>query len=404
MHSRADLAFTLLQKLVEVKSDENEAKAILKTAWSLTSRHNKILESALQEEAAEYYRLLYRILYLALQLHVATKNPHHGSDGNHNQTNSPSIVSTVYEILSEGVAQRFRSLTVLVHSSPHLVKIPDFSLTTAMLSSCLQVTGLERESSRLLAAFSDSRTAQCAATLLSWSDQLAASTSNDPVFGEIALDFLVELSSETALAESLAVEGILSQVLSTNVIRVLQSKPYGPLDQPGRMFTMWARGFLPLALNLLNAIGPPIASEVTTALNLFPHQLAQASNAFASGARSLSLPRGCITLSMAIEAHTLALIVSVLKSFREAGASAAVSANEIGELNWNFAQVTEDIEGWLQNRDSLREKIVATDKKEEGWSRRKPTDPNALSMSVLEEKIVDELKGVVGVFTGPDEG
>ena len=399
--SRADLAFTLLQRLVEVKSKEAEATSIMDVAWSHVLSHSTNLEAALTGDEADYYRMILRILYLSLQLHVNSdpKDVDPGIDPR-SRTN---VLRTVYEILSKGVAQGFRTLTMLVHTSPALVRPSDFGLIIATLSSCLQVPGLEGDSSRLLEVFSDAQTTYCATTLLSWSDRLAASTSNDPILGELSVEFLVELSSETSLAESLAVDGVISQILSTNVVRILQLRAFSPTDLPRRMFNIWARGLLPLMLNLLNAIGPPIAAEITSALNLFPHQLEQASNAFAPHSRMTRASQGYVTLSMAVEVHNLALIVSILKTFREAGASAAVVANDIADVKWEATQVAEDVEGWLQDREALRGKILATDRKEEVWMSTKPLRNDSPSVNILEEKIVRELGGVVGVLVGSGE-
>lgn len=410
--SRADLAFTLLQRLVEVKSSRDKAKGVLEVAWSTVLSHADNLESAFTGDEADYHRMLQRILYLALQLHIQPMSIEarrfdvntKGSPTNYtSSTTATTVLPLVYEILSRGIAGGFRSLTILLHTSPQLVQSSDLSLITALLRSCLQVPGLERDSSRLLTAFSDSQTARSAATLLSWSDRIAASSSNDPILGELAIDFLVELSTQISLAESLAVDGVLSQILSTNVIRVLQSRAFSPLDVPRRMYTIWARGMLPLMLNLLNAIGPPIAPEITAALNMFPHQLHQASNAFALNSRGPNISQDTITLTMATEAHNLALITGVLDAFREAGASAGILARDIGEVKWDSNQVMEDVEGWLQARSSLRTKITATSTKEESWARRKPSHSESLCESLLEQKVVEELTGVIGVLAGPSE-
>lgn len=391
--SRAELVFTLMQKLVEVKSVENEAKDVLSVVWSSFVKQSNDLESVLRSDEADYHRALLNALYLSIQLHVLA------SRSAKDDATDPKLLHLIYEVLSKCVAPGFRSLAVVQHISPQLVLPTDFAMITAILRSCLQIPDLEKDSSRLLAAFSDSQTAQCAATLLSWSDHLAASTSNDPILGELSLGFLVELSSDTTLAESLAVDGVLSQVLSTNVVRVLQSRNFTPSDEPRRMYAIWTRGLIPLMLNLLNAIGPPIAAEVTAALNLFPYQLKQASNNIAATTRS-SREGNAITLAYANEIHNLSLITSILRTFREAGASAAISAREIGEiLNWDPSQVLGDVEACLQSRASLRERIVPMDAREEGWARCKASR-ESLSESLLEEKIVRELGGVVGALAG----
>ena len=411
--SRADLAFTLLQRLVEERSTDSDVKEILPVAWATLRSYSASLEAALSHKDPDYYRLLLRILYLAIQFHASAPLPTSSFLGNSLENDSsiaPSslrstkLLTTVLEILSDIIARGFRSLTALLHTSPDRVLTSDFSILTAILRSCLRVPHLDQSSAQLLTVFSDSQTAYCAATLLSWSDQLASSTSGDPILGELSVQFLVELSANSSLAESLAVDGVLGQVLSTNIIRVLQGQVFTPVEPRARMYTIWARGVVPLLLNLLNAIGPPIAAEVAAALNNFPKQLSHSSNAFANNAHGHSATEGYITLSMANEAHDLALIISILEAIREAGASAAILVGEIPEVKWDSAQIKEDVESYLQDRSSLRRTMVATNQKEEIWSRTKPSREGIGSENMLEEKIVDDLGQLLGILSGDAEG
>ena len=407
--SRADLAFTLLQRLVEEKSTESDVKEILPLAWATLRSYSTNLEAALGHKGADYYRLLLRILYLAIQFHTSTSLSFVGNSLENESSTRPSSprstksITLILEILSGIIASGFQSLTALLHSNPDRVLPSDFSIVTAILRACLRVPHLDQVSAQLLTAFSDSQTAYCAATLLSWSDQLASSTSGDPIFGELSVQFLVELSANTSLAESLAVDGVLGQVLSTNIVRVLQSRAFTPMESLSRMYMIWARGILPLLLNLLNALGPPIAAEVAAALNSFPKQLSYSANAFARTARGQNASDGYISLSMANEAHDLALIVSILGSIREAGASAAIMAGDVEEVDWNTPQLREDVEGCLHDRVSLRRRIVATNQKEETWLRIKPSREGVGNESMLEEKIFAELQHVYGILAGETE-
>ena len=406
--SRADLAFTLLQRLVDEGSTESEAKGVLPVAWTTLRNYSTNLEAALSGKDADYYRMLLRILYLAIQFHAVDTSQPDSARGNSSNSDSfmapasprsRAALQIILEVLSTIIAQGFRSLTLLLHSQPDRVHPTDFSILTAILRSCLRFPKLDQNSAQLLTAFSESQTAHCAATLLSWSDQLASSTSRDPVFGELSIRFLLEMSSDITLAESLAVDGVLGQVLSTNVIRLLQSRAFTPLDSLTRMYAIWARGILPLLLNLLNAICPPIAAEVAAALNRFPEQLAHSSNAFAGNARVHYSSEGYITLSMANEAHDLALITNALGIIRGAGASAAVLAGDVEEVKWDSAQLKEDVENCLQERSSLRGRIVATNQREEVWLRTKPLREGKGNENMLEEKVVDNLRHLVGILS-----
>ena len=405
--SRADLAFTLLERLTEQKSVEEEVKNIMPVAWNTLRTLNPNLGSALDSEDADYYRMLLKILYLSLQAHTSPTSSTSPIDLNASianpsiqpwSTGPTSTIQITLEILTSIVAHGFRSLTIILHDSSTPVQPSDFALITAILRSSLQIPGVSRNTAHLISAFSDSQSARCASTLLSWSDQLA--TTGDPIYGELSILFLLEMSTVPALAESLAVEGVLSHILSTNLIRMLQTRSFGPFDQPARMYSIWARGILHLLLNLLHAVGPPLAAEIAAALNNFPYQLARASNAFGTNPTAFTNDpnAGYIMLSMASEAHTLALITTILQTIREAGPSAAVVSSEVEEIKWDRAQVKEDVDGWLQRRGSLRERIVAGNEKEEAWSRQKPVKTDSGSANKLEEKVVEEMTGVAGLL------
>ena len=398
VRSRADLAFTLLESLNRSKCAEDEVKKILPAAWNTLRSHHTDLEAAFTALDADYHRMLIKVLYLAIQVHTYDYT---SSSAESWSQNSNTATSLTLEIISATIAPGFRSLTNLLLESPQLVSPSDFLILTALLRSCLRVPNVARNSEQLMNAFSDSQTPRCASTLLSWSDQLAVSTSGDPIYGEVSIMFLLELSTLPALAETLAVEGVLSYLLTTSLVGMLQDRYYGPFDNPPRMYTLWSRGILPLLLNLLHAVGPPIAAEVAAALNTFPHQLSHAGQAFGKSTRNIFVPYRpdgeAITLSMTQEAQSLSLIINILRTFREAGASAAVIASQIKDIKWDAAQVKDDIEGWLQRRGALRDRIVPTNEREEAWMSMKP-EKREMGESKLEEKIVNELMGVVGIL------
>ena len=385
------------------RSTELEVNELLPVAWKTLRNHNTDIGTALTAEDSDYHRMLIRILYLALQVH-ASANTTSPADSWARTTSTSTALPL--EIISVTVAQGFRSLTNLLHESPDLVSPSDFSMLIALFRSCIRVANVARNSEHLINAFSNSQTSRCASTLLSWSDQLAVSSSGDPIYGEVSICFLLELSTVPALAENLAVEGVLSYVLTTNLIQLLQNQGFGPFDNPPRMYAIWSRGILPLLLNLLHAVGPPIAAEVAAALNAFPQQLSRANQAFGASSHTTAKPKNlavdAITLSMAQEANYLALIVKVLRTFREAGASAAVMSDQIEDVKWDATQVKDDIEGWLQRRGALRDRIVPNNAREEAWIKAKP-DKEGAGENKLEEKILLELMGVVDIF-GNSEG
>src|SRR5436190_10551723 len=149
------------------------------------------------------------------------------------------------------------------------------------------------------------------------------------------------------MAEQMAVEGVLMKLSTYKLTDILrQPQGCGPFDPIPRLFSIWQAGILPLCLNLLYHVGRA-APEVAAFLNQFEGQLQRASGAFSSShptavpstfatshsllASSQSLKR--ISLSMASEASSLALVSMILQKFRDAGPSVGVDANQVQQLN-----------------------------------------------------------------------
>ena len=410
--SRAQLAFTLLQQLLETEKCDADFSDILMVSWEAVRSHETDVGLGLNGEAGGYYRLLLKILCLALQAETLLPAPtrielHNSLSKGASVTDDPlatsKTIQVVLDVLGVIVARGFCSITMALHDDPSRITPADFALIIAILRTGLHVPGITNHTTQLLSQFSDNQTVRCASALLSWSDQIA--TNRDPIYGELSILFLLELSNIPILAESLAVEGILTQILSTNLIRYLrQNKGMGPFDNPVRLYNVWSQGLLPLFLNLLHTIGAPIAPEIASTLNSFPGQLSRASNTFGSKPISVTDPTsGAITLSMASEAQNLAIIVSIFETFREAGSSAGVIASQIVETAWDKTQVKEDIELWMQRRAALRDRIVPTNEKEEAWVRLPPASSASRAENRLEEKVVEEMSTTFTILGGSEQ-
>ncbi|KAL8860309.1 MAG: hypothetical protein Q9178_003280 [Gyalolechia marmorata] len=415
--SRADLAFTLLQTLIQEQSPRPEVKSVLFTAWDAFRAHGTDLAIVLDGDQAPYCRALLKILCLSLQAHTSSRTVSSSVERGTIEVNDTQLrlaaanvtLITVLEILKIVVAHGFRSLTTLLHDSPNRAFPDDFSLLAAILRNSLRIPGLERHTTALLSTFADAQTSRYASTLLSWSDQLA--TNRDPIYGELSINFLLELSSLPALAETLAVEGVLNHISNTNLIKHLRTnRGMGPFDQPVRLYTIWVRGILPLLLNLLHAVGASMAAEISAALNQFHGQLARASATFTYYGKapvtidSEPSSAGYVSLSMISEAQTLAVITKILDLYRDAGPSAGVVSSEIMEIMWDRSRVKEDVDTWLQTRSTLRERIVPIGEREEKWARMRPAGHSASrAINKLEEKIVEELEQLMTLLGGKDE-
>ncbi|THX94768.1 hypothetical protein D6D08_01501 [Aureobasidium pullulans] len=392
--TRADLAFVLLQKLTSIKSKETSVRDLLATAWDIVRTSNQDFEVASTPRDVEYYRTLLRVLFLALQPQVY--NPVQKE-----KRSAPAVPIIPLEILN-AVHKNFRALCSNVHANSESVQPADFVLLTALLQSILRIPGIATAHSSIATGCADAGTLRYATSLYSWSDRLVTADSVDPVYGELAILFLLELSSVTFIAEQMAVEGVLSRLSSANLSHYLRNmNGKGPFDEPVRVFAIWSKGILPLCLNLLEAVGPPIASEIGAFLNSFPAQLRRAEADLENKQPSLRHPyAGSLTLSLASETHSLSLISLILERLRSVGASSGASAAEIPSLEFDRTNAKETVEGLLRSKRNLRERITPIGEREAELARQKPVVASKDIENRLEERIVDEFEAALVCLTG----
>jgi nuclear pore complex protein Nup188 len=210
--------------------------------------------------------------------------------------------------------------------------------------------------------------------------------------------FLLEMSTMPSMAEQLAIDGLLGQIGSANITAYLRRGNVSPFaDSAGiqRCYNIWVRGILPLLLNMLDAVGDSIGTEVAIFINQFPNLLKQSSEAFDTPETSRTVTRGStkhITLSICSEVHSLSLIIYILNGFQQADGGTI----DIPDVKWDAANVLENVEFWLGARAVLRERILPMG---ESAALTKQRNDNSGFRTRLEEKIVGELLGIRDVLT-----
>jgi nuclear pore complex protein Nup188 len=402
MITRGDLAFALLKKLVEAKVQIVEARQLLSPVWDAIRVSIPDFDSVFSGDAVQYYRSLLRILYLALHFHliddstkaedITLRSSFRGTIPKSHTEFTEAISTQLLEILSDTVAKGFRSLATQLHAEPASVSPSDFALLTALLQRIIAVPEMNMWQSQAALLFANNNTLRYATSLFSWSDRLTISHNgvNDPIYGELSLLFLLSLSTVPALAETMAVDGVLSQLNTANLMNYYRRpNGMGHFDSPPRLFSIWVKGILPLCLNLLLSVGPPIAGEISSFLNQYPEQLLRASQAINSNPSSRAHTTK-ITLSIASEAHSLALISAIIENVRKQGPKLGIQANDVAPLDWDKENVKEDIESWLSRKGALRERIIAMDEREVEMLSRKGRADQALNE--LEDRVLTELE------------
>lgn len=409
--SRANLALTLLRRLADCSLLLPQDMGHL---LSLVTAAIHSVENPWGEGQIGYFRTLLKMLFVVLR-GAKNSSPSPAGNSTNGSSTSPStnksgespvaVSQLVLATLDRVVARSFRDLAALVHEPSAPTTPEDLALITAILQACLSVPGIEQCHVQILNIMASHDILHVVTSLFSWSDRLADSVPGhhgDPVYGELAILLLRELSALPALAEQLACDGLLGHLTSANIAGYLRRAHVDPLtDNPGaaRCYAIWAKGFLPLLLNLLDALGATIAPEVAFVLNQFPNLLrASAERLEAPGLSRTSTSNHnghFLTLIGVSEVHSLALLTGVL------GALRAANTRDIPEVVWDGGFVLESVEFWLASRKVLRERLLPLGAREMEWRGAGPTGGGigeGRSETRLEEKVVGLLEGIRDVL------
>ncbi|KAK0900991.1 hypothetical protein LTR02_008842 [Friedmanniomyces endolithicus] len=382
---RANVAFVVLSKLVgggcakpgmkellvrEVQG-EKEQRRREPGAWDLVRMCPVDFDVTTAREDLRYYRTLLQIQFLAIRPHayIPLTKPVKG-DGK--ASLSAENASVLVDLVAKTVIPGFRALCGNLHAEDMAIASPaDFSLIIALLQAVLAVQGIGIAHLPLATAIADSSLVRGALSLYSWADQLAEVMDDDPIYGEVAMTTLVALSGIPQVAEQMALQGVLLQLSGAKLSNYFR-KPggKGQWDEPVGLFAViWTEGFLPLCLNLLSAVGPAIAGEVSAFLNSFPEQLKRAEEAFRSeGPESYGRRRqqhsGDVTLGLVREAQALVLITLTLQSDLARAAAEGITATDVAPLRYDLENARQEVGKLARSQRSLADKVVAVNERE----------------------------------------
>ncbi|OQO06628.1 hypothetical protein B0A48_08415 [Cryoendolithus antarcticus] len=370
LQTRAELAFVLVERLTTAKVSEPEMTTLLPVAWSLVKSSPANYDVATLPEDLTYYTALLQMLYLALRPHIYI-SPTTGERAPPLQATQRGSIAL--DIAVHTIAPAFRALCANLHSSTSLALPSNFALITSLLRGILAVPGAASLHAQLAQTFTSANLARGALSLFSWSHSLSRQIGDDNVYGELAIQLLVTLTSIPPLAEQVADDGTLVALSSASMSDVFRRHSgVGPFDQQPRLFAVWAEGFLPICLHFLSALGPRIAPQISAFLNSFPEQLERASTALSPRSPSPRDPHaGQVTLGLVKEARSLLLISSSLRAAADIGAAEGVDGSEVETLAYKEDIVRGDLEGLCRGERSLEDRVVAGSLAEEGIARTK---------------------------------
>ena len=417
--TRADLSIALLRELVAFGAKGSDFVGLLEHAWSAVRFRNESYEQAIINNDLIYWRSSLTVLLMTIQFHVHKKRKPVIVPGS-----TAALVTlnpenaTFLEIATKIVAEGFGSVVVALQDQkgkklktdaeqqPDLVGLRDISILLTVTQTILKLPSLPQFAAELSERLSSSGIISSCLVLYSWSHLFARPEEDShPRYADYCVRLLASISSLPPVAEELAIDGVLNRLLTAKTTETLQVVPGGASHADIRpncafLYRIWATGLLPVCLNLLHAVGAAVAPEVSAFLNRFPNQLIRASTSLMPTPQTKAASGNVLTLAVASEAATLALISYVLSSYRAAGASAAVDPTTILPLTGydeHRKAIVEDLGDLVAMKEEARRKMtVPTDEKESSWQ-------NAKDGDILDAKIVKDLKVAVVALSKDDE-
>lgn len=394
---RADLALVLIQRMVKVSLPVKAVNQLLET---LSGAINAV-EEPFASESIGYYRTLLKALFVTLRAYQLGDKGVAADSGLDMEGSTVMITQSLLNLLDRVVGRGFRSLVSLIHDREAAVVPEDLALLTAILQACLSMPTMENSQAQVLNIMASHDAIHAATSLFSWADKLA--DQGDPVYGELTILFLMELSALPLVAEQLASDGILGSLLSANLFKFMLKanvSPYADTLVAQRCYSIWAKGLLPLMLNLLTSLGATIAPEVAYVLNQFPHLLETSVERFDSpGASRTKSSSEYVTLLATSEVHSLALLTRIIAALR------VNNSRDIPEVKWDAPGLLENVEFWLSSKRLLKERLLAQGERQMEWRGMKTTAvADGGCDNVLEAKIVAQLEVVRDVLSEELEG
>ncbi|KAK5038125.1 hypothetical protein LTS07_001594 [Exophiala sideris] len=404
--TRADLATALLGELISTGAKGDDFLDLVMPAWDAVRARNGSYEQAIINGDLTYWRSTLYILFMTVQFHVRKKLKPTTIPGTTTAIVPIESTNTGFlEITTEVVAKGFETVVAAIQEQKLSKSRPsevdesntigprDVTLLVMLMQAILRLPSLPQFAAELSARIVNSGLIPSSLLLYSWSHILAGpETETQPRYAEFCVLLLASVSSLPSVAEHLAVEGVMSRLLTAKTTESLQRVPGGALHvdtRPGcgSLYRIWATGIMPLCLNLLHAVGGAIAPEISMFLNQFPNQLLRASTSFMLTPQTKAEGTDVLTLTVAGEAGTLALISHILSSYREAGASAAVDPMTVLPLKGydeHRKAIAEDVREILTLKEEVRRKMtVPSDERE--WSLQNSKDGDQLDARIVKE-------------------
>jgi nuclear pore complex protein Nup188 len=103
-----------------------------------------------------------------------------------------------------------------------------------------------------------------------------------------------------------------------------------------------------------------------------------------------------MTLGIASETHSLALISLVVEKYRAAGASMGILERDVPQLAWDVRAAKEDVDDWVNGTVTYADRVVPANERDAVLARQAPLNKESGLQNRLEERVFEELRMALG--------
>ncbi len=290
--TRAVLVFNLLQSIKNRRRDDHFG-SILVLCWNSLFTGDPNYTEQIASNDRFYCQVMLRMAYFCFQ---------RLDDIKLSQLPAKTFHPAISGLFDTMVIKTFSKLINMAKSGK-LVS-GEMDLVIALLQQILAINEVDIIMSQFVSIVNQSDCMRACLSLFSWSAKLIVE--EEPLYGELALLFLLEISIIPDLAEQMAIHGIIDSFLESKVSEELQQGGVTSMDNPC-LHRIWAKGMLPLVINLFMHLDTRFANQTKTFLKIFWPQIQFALDSWAQPKvvtlASVQETAVIITLMTAMEQH-----------------------------------------------------------------------------------------------------
>lgn len=186
--------------------------------------------------------------------------------------NAYQVLQTVLGIFSTVIIDGMTAAAGAALNNPREGSDADIVIIISIFRKCLAVDGVSSMYDKIASLVQSSECIKSVMTLYSYSHALLNS-SDDAVYGELALGYLLEALCIDGVANQLVSNGLFDLLMESPISRKIQQGGIKPTSSP-KLYALWVKGILPLLLALLQKNGSGVVSGTAAVLDFFAEQTA----------------------------------------------------------------------------------------------------------------------------------